>query len=479
MPTVVTPTGSPSLFGGIGRLEFAPNNGPDDPFPTWVDITVFVRTEQTPLSITRGRQSELDTVQSSQLTAILDNTDNRFTFGLTTGPYGAGWAPAKKVRYSETIGQRTYVLYTGWIEAPDVDDWQPIGYQEVSLSCTDRLTRLGRGRPFISTLGEHIRLNGGTSLVGYYPLGDTTGPVLLDAFGRGSLLETYQQSATGGDTKTNPHNEVTYAGGATVTADDLRGILYDPVLNQSGSAKWWRKHVGNLSSSFVVGAGDTVAMACWVNWTRATIDGPSVIQLSGPGPGFDIMQIYINAADGTYRTFVLDDSGGTVSAGLGKSPTIGQWVLLALRLTESSGLVEFWANADPPVTFTISGAPTTATMQTVEVGGFAPASYAHMQVYHGIGAYPRAAHLAQYQMGLTGLEYQTTGQRINTILDYAGVPAGDRAVDPGVSYMQRARLAGQSPETALENAVSTERGRGFAAGDGRYVFHGRDRVLNI
>ena len=158
MPQTLNPTGGPSVFGGLGRLEWSAGN-PDDPFPVWQDITTFVRTEDNPLRITRGRQSELDQVQPSQLTCDLDNTDNRFTFGYTGGPYGSTWTPARKVRYSETIAGRTFVHFTGWIEFPDINDWRPIGYQTVQLTCTDRLTRLSRGRQFVSTLAEHILKN--------------------------------------------------------------------------------------------------------------------------------------------------------------------------------------------------------------------------------------------------------------------------------------------------------------------------------
>jgi hypothetical protein len=106
------PTGSPLIFGGVGRLEFAPSNGPYDPFPTWVDITVFVRTESVALKVVRGRDSELNPFQPGILTCVLDNTDNRFTFGYNVGPYGAGgFAPAKQIRYSETIGGRTFILF--------------------------------------------------------------------------------------------------------------------------------------------------------------------------------------------------------------------------------------------------------------------------------------------------------------------------------------------------------------------------------
>jgi hypothetical protein len=90
-----------------------------------------------------------------------------------------------------------------------------------------------------------------------------------------------------------------------------------------------------------------------------------------------------------------------------------------------------------------------------------------------------ADHLAQFQVGMLGLEGQTTGQRVTTILNYAGVPAGLRQVDVGCSFMAKATMAGRAPGDLLAEAVTTEQGRGFMSGDGRYVFHGRDRVLNV
>jgi hypothetical protein len=45
--------------------------------------------------------------------------------------------------------------------------------------------------------------------------------------------------------------------------------------------------------------------------------------------------------------------------------------------------------------------------------------------------------------------------------------------------MQAAKLAGQTPLDALQNANATERGRLFVAGDGRTVFQDRVRTLNV
>jgi hypothetical protein len=45
--------------------------------------------------------------------------------------------------------------------------------------------------------------------------------------------------------------------------------------------------------------------------------------------------------------------------------------------------------------------------------------------------------------------------------------------------MQRAKLAGLDPYTAIQQAVAVERGRFIAGGDGRAVFHDRIRILNV
>jgi hypothetical protein len=158
---------------------------------------------------------------------------------------------------------------------------------------------------------------------------------------------------------------------------------------------------------------------------------------------------------------------------------------MAIRLSEPGGLVEVWVNADAPQTFTLGGSPSTATFTastaSIVVGQFAPASFAHLQFYLGPTAttYTRAQHLAQYQMAQTCLEYQTTGQRVNSILDYAGVPPGMRVVDTGQSFMSKALLSGQTAGQALQTAIDTERARAFMSGDGHYVFQDRQHTLNV
>jgi hypothetical protein len=190
-------------------------------------------------------------------------------------------------------------------------------------------------------------------------------------------------------------------------------------------------------------------------------------------------------ADGSKLT------GAAVSTNLHFGPSSGStlpliangWalpVMVQYGWSPSVGLAMISGSDLGPYSF-LGSNPTTMTLSTMRApmrdwaGGIA-----HVQLYVGApGDFTVADYLAQARMGQLGLEYQTTGQRINTILDYAGVPGDQRLVDPGVSYMQKATLAGQDPGTALANAVAAERGRGFISGDGKYVFHDRTRIYNV
>lgn len=484
MTSPLTPTGSPATFPGFGKLEFAPTNGPDDLFPTWVDITPYVETQSpgSPVDITRGRQSELSTVESSQLTCVLKNADGRFTFGNTGGAYGANWAPAKQIRYTETIGSRTFVLFQGWIEYPDIPAWKPIGQQYVQLTALDRLTRLGRDTPFVSTLTEWIRFNGPSAgLVYEFPLADAATGNVVDLNNALTLTRSVGLVWNAGVVP-NTGLVLSAAAPDTIPADDLTGVVFTQQLGPTGALAVWQQYDQSaLFPTLTVAAGQSIAVAVWVNFTASlpTAFNGALVNLFGPAGSF--MQLNTRGSDSTWFPSVEDmGGGGSVGTGGSGATNIGVWQLVALRLTESSGLVEFWVHGARPVTFTIPSA-SQAQFWGLRLAGQAPVEMAHLQVYYGPSAtaYTRAYHLSQAQQGYQGFEQQTTGQRINTILDYAGVPSAKRQVDPGQSYMQVAPLAGQTPLALMQNASSTERGRLFISGDDRVVFHDRVRTYNV
>ena len=482
---MTTPTGSPTTFGGLGKLEWAPSNNPDDPSPTWVDITSFLRTENTALEITRGRQTELDTIQSSQLTCLLDNSDNRFTFGYTAGPYGSNWAPARKVRYSETIGGRTFVLFTGWIEYPDISDWQPIGYQEVALTCTDRLTRLGRGKPFVSTLGAHILGSPpAATMLGYWPLNDPAGSQLATpAVGsaKPAMFALPPFGGTGGLIRPG----ITFGTSDKPPADDLSSCV-TWVWQADGTTSGYL--YAKLDPTITMGSADQLVICAWVKPTALPLPVGSsdlgVVQLQNIGAGgFARLRLVGGAGasnqPGNFTAEIVNSGATWTGTVTGVAAPTDRWAVIAGAF-QLAATQRLWADDVETTAAAVGSPPASLTFNSLYIGIQYQGAICHVQIYVGDPArFVFADFTAQRQVGLTGLEYQTTAQRINRILDYAGVPASDRAVDPGVSFMQKASLAGKDPGAALDNGVATEHGRGFIDGAGRYVFHDRTRIYNV
>lgn len=458
MPAV---TGTPTTFGGIGRVEWAPTNAPDDPFPTWVDITPYVRSENTPMDATRVRQTELDTVQPSVFQVILDNTDLRFTFGLLSGPYGANWAPAKQIRWTETIGSRTFQIFKGYLEALDITNWADIGYQEISLSCTDRLTRLSRARPFVSTAGAHIMGSArNNALQGYWSLTD---PALrfVDSTGRQPILANTLVAAQPGVIKPQ--------GGPSLPGDDVA------TASTTDTDAYLQ---ATLPTGITLSGTNALTLVGWVNRTSTTVLSQTLLMSIENQAG---EQLTIQESTPTPGWTVFAEPGltglGTVSI---VEASTSRWSIVGAQMTLSPPSVSLWVDDQVQTVVIGSSPPASMTVNLMICFASVVGAMAHLQLYLGNPSdFTHVDFLAQRQVGLTGLAYQTTGQRINSILDYAGVPTADRAVDPGCSYMQRAQLAGQDPGAAILDAVSTERGRGFAGGDGRYVFHDRTRIYNV
>ncbi len=128
-------------------------------------------------------------------------------------------------------------------------------------------------------------------------------------------------------------------------------------------------------------------------------------------------------------------------------------------------------------TATLTGSGGAGTFSTLQMGYQLDYDLSHLQVYVGT-SWGYSQYLAQIAEAHAPLDRQTTGQRVETILNYARFPPSRRAVDTGIAVMSQATLAGKSPGTALDEPLATERGRLFAQA-GVINFHDRTRVYNV
>jgi hypothetical protein len=90
----------------------------------WTDVSSYVWLEQAPISITRGRSSELSQVDPSRLTLTLKNTDRRFDPDTYYSPYYPNVKPRARIRVRARWPRVTGTwrdLYTGYVQG-----WKPV-----------------------------------------------------------------------------------------------------------------------------------------------------------------------------------------------------------------------------------------------------------------------------------------------------------------------------------------------------------------
>lgn len=91
----------------MATIEVAFDTQPMSTTPIWTDITPYV---DPPIIITRGRTDEFSRVQPATMSMTLDNSDGRFTRGLTTSPYYPGVKTGKRVRVNVRHGTNAALL---------------------------------------------------------------------------------------------------------------------------------------------------------------------------------------------------------------------------------------------------------------------------------------------------------------------------------------------------------------------------------
>jgi hypothetical protein len=146
---------------------------PFNPSPTWTDVSAYVRFEAS-LSMNRGRQDNISAIQAGTLTLTVDNSDGRFTAGLSTSPY----APNVKIgrRIQVNVADQVGTLHTRFdgliTELPAV--WEdPGGHVNLAvIQASDILAWLSRQPELLSWTQQEMLADGPLAL---YSLADTSG----------------------------------------------------------------------------------------------------------------------------------------------------------------------------------------------------------------------------------------------------------------------------------------------------------------
>lgn len=460
-------------------VEAAPFNSPIDPDAslTWVNITHRVNDRLTSVTSAIGRQTELSQVDPGRVTLTLNNQDDWFTPGNPSSPYSPGWRTGMRLRCRDTIGARTFDVFDGWLLQPETIINTPGYDQTVTISVVDRLTRLRSAPAFLSTLTEWVRYNS-TGLVVYYPLVESSGAMqALDATGTGVGPLVIEGTYIGAPV-THDDSVLTFGGASPPPAgEDMPGVLFSPILDPGGTFTVISRRLANRAIASISLTGNAyVTVAAWLRLDQTNSSGVYQVVLIRDNAGANSISISYNGTKGQWQTTVSTNAGFTnVDGGF---PQFGAWQFVAVRLNNATGAVEFWVDQNS-YSGTTGGASTGSIEILVLDSGSPGQGTEHVQIHAGADTvFNHTVFLAQRQAGFSGLAGQLTGARIVTVAQYAGMlPSELGEIDPGVASMQAARLAGQSPLAAMQEAEVTEQGLLHAYGR-RLVFHDRLRRYN-
>lgn len=464
------------------RFTFEVSSADPDATPVWVDLTPRILDELQPIEWANGRQNNLDQSEPGNLSVLLNNSDGALTFGNTASPYYSWWGPGRKCRLRERIGQSTIDQFTGYLQVPEelllTEDIEA----RVSVTATDRLARLRGSRNFVSNLTEYIRYSGGTALRQYWPCLEQSGIVfrnLLAATGV-PVIKFAAASAnlivpTAGVTALIP------GGSEPVLADDASPVLLTAAtgilsgLERIAATNDYR--VDTTGPDITVAAGQIITM---VGWYRPDLpqdrDFVSFVSFGDTGGGVNVKTV-----DST-GTLNLTGYGTLTTTIVGPILPEESWVPIAIRYGWDTAVVELWVGSTryPGVLAGVPAGPEVVISEKIIVGFYAGA-FAHIQFYVGAAAdWDFNDYLDQYEFARFALERQTTGERIRTVAQFAGVPTAELSlIDTGTSTMQVASLAGKDPLTAMREAETTEQGLLSVDGSGNLRFYDRRRLYNI
>lgn len=435
--------------------EWSPSTNPGDP-PVWVDITARVRSGR----VSRGRQSEFDRTSAGQMSLTLDNRDR--TFDPEHNPNAR---PNKRIRVTVGTGTDLRHVFDGWIDS------MPQLYSSavdavVSLTATDAFKLLAKFK-LDEIYGEAVLAD---SPYAYWRLADDL-PIATSAT---------DSSGNGydGDWKGTP------SATGSLIADGLGAVSLDGeadgVVISTGtlpstplSIEAWVK-TGKYGTNLSLIAGQTHEIggtnpqfirdfvlfmdndtgvanftARIVGESNITVTGTTVLRDTGPHHVVGTID-----TDRKLRLYVDGvQEGGTSAAATGTS-------------LDSSGRLRI---GRPPTNNETGGGETYKCFK---------GDICEVAVYDR--ALSAARVLAHYNAGSAPWSGDSTGDRVDRVLNLIGWPSGDRSIEAGASTLGAA--ANIEGVTALDHLLAveqTEQGRFFISGAGDATFYGRNHETSL
>jgi hypothetical protein len=409
--------------------------------PSGTDSDVSDRASD--LTIVTGRQQELDAFQPGTLRGPLDNSDRRFDPLHTAGPHFGKLRPRKRVRAQVSnygvLHDLATVFIDGWPQSYTLGE---VAWSE--LSGTDGFALLASAELPGSVYEIEVAKDNPSA---WWRLGETEGIRAVD-----SSPNRYDGSYVGGATFNTREG--------LIFGDADNAIEFDGVSHSVGMLGPARRPL-------------PLTVEFWLKTDKpAPAGGPSaVIWAQGDGRETRITMRTTGAVAALQR----NGDGSEATAVTPSSLADNQRHHVVVRLTEF-GPVEILVDGVSVATSSniVTGLPQEGPVFLGHAGTLARFAgiLDEVAMYHHNGM-DNARVAAHYVAGTKPWDGDTTGARVNRILDVIGWPAGERDVDTGQSILGPPRLGRQKALAYLQSIEATEQGALHMLGDNSVRFRER------
>ncbi len=436
-------------------VEFSPGEGPFDT-PSWVDIS----TKVCQLRWDWGRRNELEFFAPGKASIVLKNQDRLFDPENTGGTYFGLLNPRVPFRIRSTASGGKDLFY-GYVQGGWEQIYQPPSNAYCRVSLTDLLGVIeDEVLPRSALEGEILVDSPGV----YWHLDETTGVQMTDSSGNG-LHGLYS----------NPTLE------------------QDPLIVDTGGHSIHCAHVGDARGEYRGGSLPTAAPAtleAWVKFPRdlTQLHSILVVQRDSAVGSAVWMSVETSANGSPGGELVINFAGlGGFYKARGHSRVDDDLVHhVAMTISSTAAAdIKLYVDGVQQTKTTIAGTTGGSWAghlwwtvgNTTDIG---PAGdFGLGGLIDEVAVYPSALSsarvLAHYEAGTAAFEGETSGDRIDRVLDIVGVPAGSRDIATGDTFMGPAIYQGATVGSYLDEVVESEQGFLWVdhADGGKIKFRGR------
>lgn len=442
--------------------EWSPSTNPGDP-PVWVDITARVRSGR----VSRGRQSEFDRTSAGQMSLTLDNRDR--TFDPEHNPNAR---PNKRIRVTVGTGTDLRHVFDGWIDS------MPQLYSSavdavVSLTATDAFKLLAKFK-LDEIYGEAVLAD---SPYAYWRLADDL-PIATSATDssgngydgdwKGTPSATGSLIADGPGAVSLDGSDVTGTSGDHVSSDGMVASGVTLAAAPLSVEAWVKTGKYGTNVSFICGQTHVVSTTFVADFVLAMANSTGLPQFHAQVGGINVTL-----------------TGSTVLRDTGVHHLVGTVDSSRNCRLYVDGVLEAGPTAAGSTTAVDSSGSFRVGKPPVGADPGAGSSYkpfkgdvCEVAVYDS--ALSAARVLAHYNAGSAPWSGDSTGDRVDRVLNLIGWPSGDRSIEAGASTLGAA--ANIEGVTALDHLLAveqTEQGRFFISGAGDATFYGRNHETSL